>query len=247
MKPLDRPSNRVTFRRGTIVFAAVIVVVALSSTSARRVGPGVLVASVGDPSATGIAAENNGTLPSAAAPTRAAEDNASIRPFQFHARDDALADLRRRISAAGSPQQNGRSGKSSPMRPKAYSSRRCASSRDIGKASTTGRAYEQLDFFYKHGLSYAQEIMNRPQTLYGIEDSPVGLAAWMLDHDARSYALIARVFNGEKEGLTRDDILDNVTLYWLTNTGVSSARLYWESKLAFFSPKGIECGSRTAR
>ena len=79
---------------------------------------------------------------------------------------------------------------------------------------------------------------NRPQTLYGIEDSPVGLAAWMLDHDARSYALIARVFAGQTEGLTRDDILDNVTLYWLTNTAVSSARLYWESKLPFFAPKG---------
>jgi pimeloyl-ACP methyl ester carboxylesterase len=80
---------------------------------------------------------------------------------------------------------------------------------------------------------------NRPQTLYAIEDSPVGLAAWMLDHDARSYALIARVFAGQAEGLTRDDILDNVTLYWLTSTGVSSARLYWESKLAFFAPKGV--------
>ena len=80
---------------------------------------------------------------------------------------------------------------------------------------------------------------NRPQTLYAIEDSPVGLAAWMLDHDARSYALIARVFAGQREGLTRDDILDNITLYWLTNTAVSSARLYWESKLAFFAPKGI--------
>jgi pimeloyl-ACP methyl ester carboxylesterase len=100
-------------------------------------------------------------------------------------------------------------------------------------------AYGQLDFFYKHGLSYAQEMSNRPQTLYGIEDSPVGLAAWMLDHDARSYALIARVFAGETEGLTRDDILENVTLYWLTNTAVSSARLYWESKLAFFAPKGV--------
>ena len=100
-------------------------------------------------------------------------------------------------------------------------------------------AYDQLDFFYKHGLSYAQEMANRPQTLYGIEDSPVGLAAWMLDHDARSYALIARVFAGQSEGLTRDDILDNVTLYWLTNTAVSSARLYWESKLAFFAPKGV--------
>jgi pimeloyl-ACP methyl ester carboxylesterase len=100
-------------------------------------------------------------------------------------------------------------------------------------------AWDQLDFFYKHGLGYAQEMSNRPQTLYGIEDSPVGLAAWMLDHDARSQALIARVFDGRQEGLTRDDILDNVTLYWLTNTAVSSARLYWESKLAFFAPKGI--------
>ncbi|WP_455281259.1 epoxide hydrolase family protein [Cupriavidus necator] len=100
-------------------------------------------------------------------------------------------------------------------------------------------AYEQLDFFYKHGLAYAQEMSNRPQTLYGIEDSPIGLAAWMLDHDARSYALISRVFAGQTEGLTRTDILDNVTLYWLTNTAVSSARLYWESKLAFFAPKGV--------
>ena len=100
-------------------------------------------------------------------------------------------------------------------------------------------AYDQLAFFYKHGLAYAQEMSNRPQTLYGIEDSPIGLAAWMLDHDARSYALISRVFAGQAEGLTREDILDNVTLYWLTGTAVSSARLYWESKLAFFAPKGV--------
>ena len=100
-------------------------------------------------------------------------------------------------------------------------------------------AWDQLDFFYKHGLGYAQEMANRPQTLYGIGDSPAGLAAWMLDHDARSLALITRVFDGQPEGLTRDDILDNITLYWLTNTAVSSARLYWESKLAFFAPKGI--------
>jgi pimeloyl-ACP methyl ester carboxylesterase len=100
-------------------------------------------------------------------------------------------------------------------------------------------AYDQLDFFYKHGLGYAQEMSNRPQTLYAIEDSPVGLAAWMLDHDARSQALIARAFAGQNEGLTRDEILDNVTLYWLTSTGVSSARLYWESKLPFFAPKGV--------
>ena len=100
-------------------------------------------------------------------------------------------------------------------------------------------AYDQLDFFYKNGLSYALEMSKRPQTLYGIEDSPIGLAAWMLDHDARSYALISRVFAGRAEGLTRSDVLDNITLYWLTGTGVSSARLYWESKLAFFAPKGV--------
>jgi len=122
---------------------------------------------------------------------------------------------------------------------------------DIAKALQTGspapsglsadekHAYDQLDFFYKHGLAYAQEMGNRPQTLYAIEDSPVGLAAWMLDHDASSYALIARVFDGVPEGLTKDDIVDNITLYWLTNTAVSSARLYWESKLPFFAPKHI--------
>jgi pimeloyl-ACP methyl ester carboxylesterase len=101
------------------------------------------------------------------------------------------------------------------------------------------RACEQLDFFYKHGVGYAQEMSSRPQTIYGIGDSPVGLAAWLLDHDARSYALIARVFDGQREGLTRDDVLDNVTLYWLTNTTVSSARIYWENKFAFFAPKHV--------
>jgi pimeloyl-ACP methyl ester carboxylesterase len=101
-------------------------------------------------------------------------------------------------------------------------------------------AWDQLDYFWKHGLAYAQEMGNRPQTLYALEDSPVGLAAWMLDHDAASLALITRVFAGESEGLTPDDVLDNATLYWLTRTGVSSARLYWESKLAFFAPKGVQ-------
>ncbi|MHB9837040.1 epoxide hydrolase family protein [Paraburkholderia terrae] len=100
-------------------------------------------------------------------------------------------------------------------------------------------AFDQLDYFYKHGLGYAQEMAGRPQTLYGIEDSPIGLAAWMLDHDAASQAMIARVFNGETEGLSRDDVLDNVTLYWVTNTGISSARLYWENKLNFFAPKHV--------
>ncbi len=109
----------------------------------------------------------------------------------------------------------------------------------VGLSADERNAYDQLDFFYKHGLAYALEMANRPQTLYGIGDSPIGLAGWMLDHDARSYALIARVFDGANEGLTRDDILDNVTHYWLTNTAVSSARLYWENKLAFFAPKGV--------
>src|SRR5262249_22541026 len=108
-----------------------------------------------------------------------------------------------------------------------------------GFSADEKRAWDQLDSFYKHGLGYANEMANRPQTLYGIVDSPVGLAAWMIDHDAASQALIARVFAGETAGLTRDDILDNVTLYWLTNTAVSSARLYWESKLAFFAPKHV--------
>ena len=101
------------------------------------------------------------------------------------------------------------------------------------------RAYNQLAFFYKHGLGYAGEMANRPQTLYGIADSPVGLAAWILDHDAASYALITRVFDGVPEGLTREDILENITLYWLTNTAVSSARLYWEYKGGFFDVRNV--------
>ena len=108
-----------------------------------------------------------------------------------------------------------------------------------GLSDEEKQAYDQLAYFYKHGLGYANEMANRPQTLYGIGDSPVGMAAWMLDHDARSMALMARVFDGKPEGLTRDDVLDNVTLYWLTNTTISSARLYWESKLPFFAPKNV--------
>jgi pimeloyl-ACP methyl ester carboxylesterase len=108
-----------------------------------------------------------------------------------------------------------------------------------GLAPDEKQAFDQLDYFYKHGLGYAQEMTNRPQTLYGIEDSPIGLASWMLDHDAASQEMIARVFDGKTEGLTRDDILDNITLYWVTNTGISSARLYWENKLIFFAPKHV--------
>ena len=108
-----------------------------------------------------------------------------------------------------------------------------------GLSAEERSSYEQLVFFYKH-VYYALEMGTRPQTLYGIADSPVGLAAWILDHDARSLELIARSFDGQIEGLTPDDVLDNVTLFWLTNTGVSSGRLYWENKLAFFSPKGVK-------
>ncbi len=123
---------------------------------------------------------------------------------------------------------------------------------EIDKAAFTGApalanfsdeekyAYDRLVFFYAHGLGYALEMGQRSQTLYGIADSPIGLAAWILDHDIWSYKMIARVFNGESEGLTRDDVLDNITLYWITNTAVSSARLYWENKLAFFAPKNVQ-------
>jgi pimeloyl-ACP methyl ester carboxylesterase len=113
-----------------------------------------------------------------------------------------------------------------------------------GLSADEKHAWDQLDDFYKHGLAYAQEMSNRPQTLYGIADSPVGLAAWMLDHDIRSYGMISRVFDGKTEGLTRDDVLDNVTLYWLTNTAISSARLYWDTAQistggGFFDVRGV--------
>lgn len=111
--------------------------------------------------------------------------------------------------------------------------------RPAGLSGDEKRAYDQLDFFFRNGLGYATEMGTRPQTLYGIADSPIGLAAWILDHDAKSHELITRVFDGQTEGLTRDDILDNITLYWVTNTAVSSGRLFWESKLAFFDVKHI--------
>jgi len=101
------------------------------------------------------------------------------------------------------------------------------------------RLYGKLKEFWATDVAYALEMGTHPQTLYGIADSPIGLAAWMLDHDATSLALIARVFDGQAEGLTRDDVLDNITHYWLTNTGISSGRLYYENKLSFFGPKGV--------
>lgn len=109
-----------------------------------------------------------------------------------------------------------------------------------GLSADEKHAFERLDFFFTHGVAYAQEMGARPQTLYGIADSPIGLAAWFLDHDLKSYELIARVFDGKTEGLTRDDVLDNITLAWVTNTAISSARLYWENKLPFFAPMGVK-------
>jgi pimeloyl-ACP methyl ester carboxylesterase len=101
------------------------------------------------------------------------------------------------------------------------------------------RLYQKLKDFWETDVAYALELATHPQTLYGIADSPVGLAAWMLDHDSTSMALISRVFDGQPEGLSRDDVLDNITHYWLTNTGISSGRLYRENKLSFFGPKGV--------
>ncbi|HMJ82421.1 MAG TPA: alpha/beta fold hydrolase [Vicinamibacterales bacterium] len=130
---------------------------------------------------------------------------------------------------------------------------------DIDKAAFSGApapaglsaeekvAYERLSFVYAKGIGYGFQMGLRPQTLYGIADSPVGLAAYFLDHDARSYELITRVFNGQSEGLTRDDILDNVTITWLTNTGVSGGRLYWENwGASFFAVKGVSAATPVA-
>ena len=108
-----------------------------------------------------------------------------------------------------------------------------------GLSAEEARACERLVFFFTQGLSYAQQMANHPQTLYGIADSPVGLAAWFLDHDLLSYNLIARAFAGQREGLSRDDVLDNITFAWLTNTGISGARLYRENKVGLFAPLGV--------
>ncbi len=113
-----------------------------------------------------------------------------------------------------------------------------------GLSAEERRAYEQLERTFKQ-VDYARLMGSRPQTLYGIADSPVGLAAWLLDHndaDGQPAAAVASALNritsatGE---LTRDEILDNITLYWLTNTGVSASRLYWEYKGGFFNAKGV--------
>jgi pimeloyl-ACP methyl ester carboxylesterase len=109
-----------------------------------------------------------------------------------------------------------------------------------GLSDAESRAYEKLLFLFTKGIGYATEMGSRPQTLYGLADSPAALAAWMLDHDAQSYDDIARAVAGDPVGnLTRDQVLDNVTLTWVTNTGISSARLYWENELGFFDVKGV--------
>jgi len=110
-----------------------------------------------------------------------------------------------------------------------------------GLSADEKTAYERVQFVYQKGIAYGYQMGLRPQTLYGIADSPVGLAAYFLDHDARSYELISRAFAGGSEGLTRDDILDNITITWLTNTALSGARLYWEywGKGGYFNAKGV--------
>jgi pimeloyl-ACP methyl ester carboxylesterase len=109
-----------------------------------------------------------------------------------------------------------------------------------GLSAEETSTYDQLNFFYTRGIGYGIEMITQPQTLYGIADSPVGLAAWMINHDAASYQDIADAFAGRPVGnLTRDQVLDNLTFYWLTNTGVSSTRLYWENTFDFFGVKGV--------
>ncbi len=108
-----------------------------------------------------------------------------------------------------------------------------------GLSAEEKAAFERIQFVYSKGVAYGFQMGLRPQTLYGIADSPVGLAAYFLDHDAWSYALISRVFAGESAGLTRDDVLDNITIAWLTNTAPSGARLYWENKFSYFAVKGV--------
>ncbi len=127
---------------------------------------------------------------------------------------------------------------------------------DVDKASQAGQpppahlsaeergAYEQLLRTYGQ-VEYAKYMAARPQTLYGIADSPVGLAAWLLDHDdadGQPAAAVASALNRTTSAtgeLTRDEILDNITLYWLTNTGVSASRLYWEYRGGYYNAKGV--------
>ena len=141
----------------------------------------------------------------------------------------------------------------STVPPEIYQALRAGQGAPPGLSVDEARAFERLELFFTHGLAYAQEMGKRPQTLYGIADSPIGLAAWFLDHDKSSYEMIVRAFDGEPEGLTRDDVLDNITITWLTNTAISGARLYWEAlppnspgfgvghnNVRFFEPFGVK-------
>src|SRR5690348_15546450 len=104
------------------------------------------------------------------------------------------------------------------------------------------RRLRQAEALLRDGRGLRQEMGTHPQTLYGIADSPVGLAAWMIDHDLWSMQGVSRVFDGDPDdrfGLSRDDVLDNIILYWLTNTSVSSGRIYRENTLGFFDVKGV--------
>ena len=124
--------------------------------------------------------------------------------------------------------------------PEVFDALRAGEGPPAGLGKDENWAYERLEYFMTHGLAYANQMGLRPQTLYGIADSPIGLAAWFLDHDQLSYKMIARVFDGGTEGLSRDDVLDNITITWLTNTGISGARLYWEALPRTSSGFGIE-------
>jgi pimeloyl-ACP methyl ester carboxylesterase len=141
----------------------------------------------------------------------------------------------------------------STVPPEVFDALRAGEGPPAGLTDDERWAYERLDLFFRHGLAYANQMGHRPQTLYGIADSPIGLAAWFLDHDISSYRMIARAFDGVPEGLSRDDVLDNITIAWLTNTAISGARLYWEAlprtspgfgiqhnNARFFEPIGVK-------
>src|SRR3546814_10637423 len=141
----------------------------------------------------------------------------------------------------------------STVPPEIYQALRDGNGPPTGLSDEERRAYERLDLFFTHGLAYANQMGHRPQTLYGIADSPVGLAAWFLDHDISSYQMIARTFDGEPEGLSRDDVIDNITITWLTNTEISGARIYVgemprmlsgvsieRNNVHFFEPFGVQ-------
>ncbi|WP_310468365.1 epoxide hydrolase [Sphingomonas sp.] len=128
----------------------------------------------------------------------------------------------------------------STVPPEIYQALRDGNGPPAGLSDEERGAFERLDVFFTHGVAYANQMGQRPQTLYGIADSPIGLAAYFLDHDIASYEMIARAFDGADEGLTRDDVLDNITVAWLTNTAISGARLYWEALPRTSAGYGIE-------